>query len=161
MAKEAVAEAEVMDGEEGAAEAAPKSGKKKLIIIVAAVLLAAGGAGAFFMLRGGKAEHAKSEKKIVLPLQFYAMDPAFVVNFEASSVSRFLQIEVRVGTREPIELASGSRAGHGGRRATPSAARRRLVVRPALQPATLAVGGFAGARQALPGKLAGAGRVAA
>ena len=104
MAKEAVAEAEVIDGEEGAAGAVPKSGKKKLIIIIAAVLLVGGGAGTFFLLRGGKAEHAKVEKKIVLPLQFYAMDPAFVVNFEASSVSRFLQIEVRVGTREPEVL---------------------------------------------------------
>lgn len=90
------------------AEAKPKGKSKWLIIIIAVVVLLAGaGAGAYFFLgHGGKEKAAHVEKKPVLPPQYVALDPPFVVNFEATQLVRFLQITVQLMTREPemIEL---------------------------------------------------------
>lgn len=92
------------------AEGAAPGSRKKLIIIVAAAVAVAGGAAAFF-LRGGetKAEgdkkaavEKKSEHK--LPAQYIALDPPFVVNFDAGSSARFLQVTVQLMTRE-LEMA--------------------------------------------------------
>lgn len=87
--------------------APPKSSKKLLIIIIAAVVvLGGGGAGAWFAFGGkgddkeGKEEHAEAAVK--LPAQFVAMDPPFVVNFEAGATARFLQITVQLMTRDPL-----------------------------------------------------------
>jgi flagellar protein FliL len=87
------------------AEGEKSGSKKKLIIILAAVVAVAGGAAAFF-LRGGDAA-AEGEKKAVakksehkLPAQYIALDPPFVVNFDAGSSARFLQITVQLMTRE-------------------------------------------------------------
>jgi flagellar protein FliL len=107
-----MAEAEQLDGVEGEnAEPAPAGGKKRLImIIVAVVVLAGGGAGAWFAF-GGKhdAKDAKDTKKEAtvekLPPHYVNFDPPFVVNFEAESTVRFLQVTVGVMTRDPaIEL---------------------------------------------------------
>jgi len=107
-----MAEAEQLDGVEGAegVEAAPAGGgKKRLIMILVAVLvLAGGGAGAWFAF-GGKhdpnAKEAKKEEGPKLPPKYINLDPPFVVNFEAQSSVRFLQVTVGVMTREPeIEL---------------------------------------------------------
>lgn len=88
--------------------APPKSSKKMLIIILAAVvLLGGGGAGAYFMLAGKGEEGAKTAKKEEkkhepkLPAQFVALDPPFVVNFEAGASARFLQVAVQLMTRDP------------------------------------------------------------
>lgn len=88
------------------AEAAPaKSSKKLIILIAAAVVLLGGGAGAWFMFAGkGDAaaeEAAKEEAVVKLPAQFVALDPPFVVNFEAGASARFLQISVQLMTRDP------------------------------------------------------------
>ena len=85
---------------------APKSSKKLLIIIIAAVVVLGGGAGAFFAL-GGKGEqegedHAKEAEVVKLPAQFVALDPPFVVNFEAGASARFLQVAVQLMTRDPL-----------------------------------------------------------
>src|SRR5262245_8940729 len=92
---------EAVEGEEGAA--APKS-KKGLIIALAAVLvLGGGGAGAWFAF-GGKhdpnAKEAKKEEGPKLPPRYINLDPPFVVNFEAESSVRFLQVTIGVMTRE-------------------------------------------------------------
>ncbi|MBB6366013.1 MULTISPECIES: flagellar basal body-associated FliL family protein [Xanthomonas] len=95
------------------AKDAPEGGKSKkmLIIVVAAVLvLGGGGAGAFFFLKkpeGGG--HAKAEEKtaeIPKPAQYFAMDPAFVVNLNggAEDGPHYLQLEVQLMTRDPEEL---------------------------------------------------------
>ena len=90
------------EGEEGAAK--PKSRKGLIIGIVALLVLGGGGAGAYFAFggkpdgKGGK-EKAKVEQK--LPPRYIALDPPFVVNFEAESAVRFLQVTVGIMTRDP------------------------------------------------------------
>jgi flagellar FliL protein len=74
---------------------------KKLIIIIAALLVLGGvGIGAFSIF-GGKHEAEKPKAAEQLPPHYITLDPPFVVNFEAESVVRFLQVTVGVMTREP------------------------------------------------------------
>ena len=101
-----MAEAEQLDGAEGeVAEQAPKRGKKGLIlIVVAALVLAGGGAGAWFAFSGKHdptAKEAKKDEGPKLPPRYINLDPPFVVNFEAESMVRFLQVTVGVMTRDP------------------------------------------------------------
>lgn len=87
-----------------------KSKKKLLIIVVAAVLvLGGGGAGAWFFLKKPDAAHAKAAAKtaeLPKPAQYFAMDPAFVVNLNGSAEDgpHYLQMEVQLMTRDPEEL---------------------------------------------------------
>jgi flagellar FliL protein len=80
--------------------AEPEGGKKKgkLIIIIAAVVLLGGGAGAWFML--GNKDAKTEEAAELLPPRYITLDPPFVVNFEAESMVRFLQVTVGIMTRE-------------------------------------------------------------
>jgi len=85
-------------------EGAPAKKKPWLIIaIVAVVVLGAAGAGAFFLL-GGKSDpkkaHAEEKKEERLPPIYIALDPPFVVNFEAESAVRFLQVTAQIMTRD-------------------------------------------------------------
>jgi flagellar FliL protein len=94
-------EEDVAEGEEGEGEgegAAPKS--KKLLFIILAVVLLAGGGGAFFFLKGGKGDAAKEAAAPLLPPIYVNLDPPFVVNFEAESMVRFLQVTVSIMTRD-------------------------------------------------------------
>lgn len=93
-------EAEVLDGEvvEGEGEEAPPKSKKLLFIILTVVLLG-GGAGAFFFLKGGHTEEAKVEAPVLPPI-YVNLDPPFVVNFQAESMVRFLQVTVSIMTRD-------------------------------------------------------------
>jgi flagellar protein FliL len=101
-----MAEAEQLDegveGEEGG-EAQPKSRKGLILAIVAMLVLGGGGAGAWFAF-GGKhdpnAKEAKKEEGPKLPPRYINLDPPFVVNFEAESSVRFLQVTIGVMTRE-------------------------------------------------------------
>lgn len=94
-------EDEVVEGEEGGeGEDQPKSKKKLIIIIAAAVLVVGGGAGAFFFLKGGHKPEAKVEAPILPPI-YVSLDPPFVVNFQADSNVRFLQVTVSIMTRDP------------------------------------------------------------
>ena len=92
---------------EGEAEAGKaKGGKKGLIIIIAAVVLLGGGGAAAWLTLGGKKEGAEDKEKVeehkeTLPPRYITLDPPFVVNFEAQSAVRFLQVTVGVMTREP------------------------------------------------------------
>jgi flagellar FliL protein len=84
---------------------APAKKKPWLIIAIAAVVVLGGaGAGAFFLLGGEsdpKKAHAEAKKEEHLPPIYIALDPPFVVNFEAESAVRFLQVTVGVMTRDP------------------------------------------------------------
>jgi flagellar FliL protein len=86
---------------EGEAAPKPKSKKKLLIIGVAALVVAGGGAA--LLLPGGdetaKKEEHKEEHR--LPAQYIALEPPFVVNFEAGSAAKFLQIAVQLMSRKP------------------------------------------------------------
>jgi flagellar FliL protein len=82
-----------------ATEAAAPAKKSRLLLIIAAVAALGGGAGAYFLMgKGADGDAAKAEQKA--PAQFVALDPPFVVNFEAGSPARFLQIAVQLMTRD-------------------------------------------------------------
>jgi flagellar FliL protein len=93
------------DVDEGAEEAPAKKGGKGLIIAVVLLLVLGGGGFAAFKLMGHKEDpKAKKEgakKEQLLPAKYVTLDPPFVVNFEADSAVRFLQITVSVMTRDP------------------------------------------------------------
>ena len=93
------------DVEEGAEDAAPaKGGKKGLIITIVLLLVLGGGGFAAFRMMGHKEDpKAKqgAKKEQLLPARYVTLDPPFVVNFEAESAVRFLQITISVMTRDP------------------------------------------------------------
>ena len=89
-------EGELVEGEEGG-EAPPKS--KKLLFTILAAVLVVGGATAFFLM-GGKKTDTKAAAPVLPPI-YVNLDPPFVVNFEAESMVRFLQVTVSVMTRDP------------------------------------------------------------
>ncbi len=89
---------------EPVAEGEPaKGGKKGLIISLVLLLVLGGGGFAAFKLLGGKADPKAKEaaaKHEQLPARYVTLDPPFVVNFEAESTVRFLQITIGVMTRD-------------------------------------------------------------
>lgn len=88
------------------APAEPKKSKKKALLIAAgAVVLVAASGGGVFMLMGGKNDPAKAEA-VLLPAQYYALTPAFVVNLADSESSRYLQADVQLMTRDAETLAA-------------------------------------------------------
>ena len=90
-------------------EAAPGQdgvGKKSswlLMAIIVIVVLAAAAGGAWYFLAGSSAKKGHPETKTAaqLPPIYIALDPPFVVNFEAEQLVRFLQVTVQVMTRDP------------------------------------------------------------
>src|SRR5690348_5967705 len=98
------AEIEPVEGEEGAPQ--PTSKKGLIIGLAALLVLGGGGAGACFAFggshdeKGGKPSKAKVEEKEKLPPRYIALDPPFVVNFEAESAVRFLQVTAQIMTRD-------------------------------------------------------------
>jgi flagellar protein FliL len=83
------------------------SAKKKpwlMIAVVALVVLGGIGGGAWYFLAGGapKGEDAaQKEAAAKAPPIYVALDPPFVVNFEAEQLVRFLQVTVQVMSRDP------------------------------------------------------------
>lgn len=103
MAKAEAAAAPPADG----AEAAAPGGRKKLFLIVGlALLLVGGGAGGFFFWKSRQAAEAAAPAKPPppAPLLFHPLDPPFVVNFQGEQTVRFLQLEVRLGSRDPVTI---------------------------------------------------------
>jgi len=89
--------------EEGAEVEPSKGGKKGLIIGVILLLVLGGGGTAAFMMMGGKDDPKKKEaakKEQLLPARYVTLDPPFVVNFQAESTVRFLQITIGIMTRD-------------------------------------------------------------
>jgi flagellar FliL protein len=89
-------------------DAASGGGKGKWITIAIAVVLVVAGAsagaflGPFLHSSPSKKEAPKVEAKG--PALYAALDPPFVVNFEADQSVRFLQITVQVMSRDPATL---------------------------------------------------------
>jgi flagellar FliL protein len=85
-------------------EGAPvKGGNKGLIISLVLLLVLTVGGFAAYELLGGKAEAKKNDvaaKHEQLPARYVTLEPPFVVNFEAESTVRFLQITIGVMTRD-------------------------------------------------------------
>ena len=95
---------EAAPGQEGV-EAPKKKGKLGLILALAAVIvLGGGGAAAYFMLSGSPADKkdaaGKEKEHPKGPALYVALDPPFVVNFEAEQLVRFLQVTVQVMSRD-------------------------------------------------------------
>jgi flagellar FliL protein len=97
---------EAAPGQDGAAP--PKKGKLGLLLMILAVLvLGGGGAAAYFLLghqdpKSAAAAKAKEAEKV--PPLYIALDPPFVVNFEAEQLVRFLQVTVQVMSRDPATV---------------------------------------------------------
>ena len=90
-----------------AAEAAPAGKSKKtliMVLVLAVVLLAGGGVGAWFAFapHGKKPKVAKQEPPA--PALYVALDPPFVVNFEADQQVRFLQVTAQLMSRDPATI---------------------------------------------------------
>jgi flagellar FliL protein len=94
---------EAAPGQDGTA-----SGKKTpwlLIAIIAIVVLGAAGGGAWYVLAGSTPKKGSAAEKAAAapkaPPIYIALDPPFVVNFEAEQLVRFLQVTVQVMSRDP------------------------------------------------------------
>jgi flagellar FliL protein len=89
-----------------AAKAQGKS-KRMLLIIIAGAVLVLSAAGGWFMLARHKShEPPQAEAAPHGPPVYIALDPPFVVNFEAQQLVRFLQVTVQLMSRDPqtVEL---------------------------------------------------------
>ena len=89
--------------DEGAEAAPEKGGKSGLIISLVLLLVLGGGGFAAFKLLGDKADpktKGEAAKHEQLPARYVTLEPPFVVNFEAESAVRFLQITIGVMTRD-------------------------------------------------------------
>ena len=92
-----------------AGAAAPAAGKRRipwLVIIIGAAVLVGLGAALFLMHGHFSASHAKAATahKPLSPPLYLALDPPFVVNFQADQLVRFLQVTVEVMSRDPKTL---------------------------------------------------------
>ena len=73
-----------------------------LLTIAAIVLLGLLGGAAWYLFVGSSAKKDHAATKVAaLPPIYIALDPPFVVNFEAEQLVRFLQVTVQVMTRDP------------------------------------------------------------
>jgi flagellar protein FliL len=90
------------------ASAAGKRRPPKMMIIIGAAVLVIGVAGALVLTHAfghsAKASQAAADKKPVGPPLYLALDPPFVVNFQADQLVRFLQISVEVMSRDQKTL---------------------------------------------------------
>lgn len=93
-----MADEDQVDDAEG--EKAPAKSKAGLVITLVLLLLGGGGAGAWFMF-GAKKDGDQKEVVEKLPPRYINLEPPFVVNFQAESAVRFLQVTVGVMTRDP------------------------------------------------------------
>jgi flagellar protein FliL len=90
------------------ASAAGKRRAPKMVIIIGAAVLVAGLVGALVLTHAfghsAKASHAAADKKPVGPPLYLALDPPFVVNFQADQLVRFLQVSVELMSRDQKTL---------------------------------------------------------
>ena len=81
-------------------EAPPKEKSNTLRwVLIAMVVVAIGAGGGFFFFKNRSHAPAAAQVKPA-PAIYYALDPAFVVNFEAEQLVRFLQITIELMSRD-------------------------------------------------------------
>ena len=89
--------------------AAPKP-KSKLPWILASVLLIGAAAGGGWWWWQAQAAEANADADAAAtsrpPAQYYALDPAFVVNLADTNAVRYLQADVQIMTRDPATAAA-------------------------------------------------------
>lgn len=84
-----------------------KKGRKLVLIVLAVVLLGAGvGGWWFWQARASGKDHGKVAQPAKLPAQYYALEPAFVVNLADTDAVRYLQADVQLMTRDPATRAA-------------------------------------------------------
>jgi flagellar FliL protein len=86
-----------------ATEAPAKKRRLPLLIAIVVVVLAAGGGAAWWFLGRGASHEGDEGAKAAAPLAepiYVALDPPFVVNFEAGGQVRFLQVAAQAMTRD-------------------------------------------------------------
>jgi flagellar protein FliL len=95
----------------GQAADAPRAGNGKLFIILTVILLVLVGAGAAayftFLDKDGKDKKSATAEESAHPqgpALYVALDPPFVVNFEAEQLVRFLQVTVQVMSRDQATI---------------------------------------------------------
>ncbi|HET6434864.1 MAG TPA: flagellar basal body-associated FliL family protein [Xanthomonadaceae bacterium] len=88
---------------------APRRSRKAAWLLVAIVLLGGGAGGGWWMWHA-RAEAAAAKKKPAAPVkaqaQYYALEPAFVVNLADADAVRYLQVDVQLMTRDAATLAA-------------------------------------------------------
>jgi flagellar FliL protein len=91
-----------------AEDAAPAGKSKKTLIIVmllAILLLAGGGVGAWFAFAPHDNKKHQAAKQVQpAPALYVAIDPPYVVNFEAEQQVRFLQVTAQLMSRDPATI---------------------------------------------------------
>ena len=76
-----------------------------LLTIAAIVQLGLVGGAAWYLFVGSTAKKDPAATKVAaLPPIYIALDPPFVVNFEAEQLVRFLQVTVQVMSRDPATV---------------------------------------------------------
>ncbi|MEJ1961928.1 MAG: flagellar basal body-associated FliL family protein [Gammaproteobacteria bacterium] len=95
-------------GQAGAPPAVKPKGKLPLLL-AAVLVLAAAGVGAYFIFandpsKAKKHQTTTAEAHAKSPALYVALDPPFVVNFEAEQLVRFLQVTVQVMSRDPATV---------------------------------------------------------
>lgn len=81
-------------------EAPPKKKPNTLRwVLIAVVVVAIGAGGGFFFFKSRSHAPAAAQVKPA-PAIYYALDPAFVVNFEAEQLVRFLQVTIELMSRD-------------------------------------------------------------
>jgi flagellar protein FliL len=91
------------------AEAAATGGKRRipwLFIVIGVAVLAVGVGAALFLTHASSRAHGAktTAHKPSGPPLYLALDPPFVVNFQADQLVRFLQVSVEVMSRDPATL---------------------------------------------------------
>lgn len=91
-----------------AAAPAPAKSKKLIWIVLITVLIGAAGGGGYWWSMKQSTGHgaAKPAKPAKAPAQYYALEPAFVVNLADMDQVRYLQADVQLMTRDPETLAA-------------------------------------------------------
>jgi flagellar FliL protein len=89
-----------------AAEASAGKGTTKVVVILllAILLLVGGGIGAWLALAQNAKNPQAAAQQPLAPPQYVALDPPFVVNFEAEAPVRFLQVTVQLMSRDLTTL---------------------------------------------------------
>lgn len=83
-----------------AAKKPKKSGKLRWIIVACAVLGAAGGGGWWWWQAQAAATTQKAPVAGKAPAQYFALEPAFVVNLADEDAVRYLQADLQIMTRD-------------------------------------------------------------
>jgi len=101
-------DAPVLAGAQAPADVEPAAAGKRripwLYVGIGVAVLVVGVGAALFLTRGHAATAKAAAHKPLTPPLYLALDPAFVVNFQADQVVRFLQVSIEVMSRDQATL---------------------------------------------------------